>query len=166
MNITPAPYCKLCHFYHGANGVVCGLHPDGPDSETCRDYTPNASDRIQGQISRDAWNIRSSHDYKAWQKNPDVGFACGIFQLRLPARMARRYPFHSTNEQDEYASEAALLTRKAYKSDLTDPQWQLLEPLIPPAKTGGRHRSLDMREVVNAIFVGPAHRMSLGDATV
>lgn len=42
--------------------------------------------------------------------------------------------------------------RKAYKSDLTDAQWALIEPLIPPAKTGGRRRETDMREVVNAIL--------------
>lgn len=28
----------------------------------------------------------------------------------------------------------------------------ILEPLIPPAKLGGRPRRVDMREVVNAIF--------------
>ncbi len=44
------------------------------------------------------------------------------------------------------------MKRKAYKSDLTDLQWQLLEPLIPAEKPGGRHRSVDMREVVNGIF--------------
>lgn len=44
------------------------------------------------------------------------------------------------------------MIRKAYKTDLTDAQWQLLLPLIPPAKTGGRRRSVDMREVLNAIF--------------
>lgn len=44
------------------------------------------------------------------------------------------------------------MTRAAYPSDLTDPEWILLEPLIPPAKPGGRHRTVDMREVVNGIF--------------
>jgi putative transposase len=43
------------------------------------------------------------------------------------------------------------MNRKAYSSDLTDAQWQLVEPLIPPAKPGGRDRETDMREVVNAI---------------
>jgi putative transposase len=42
--------------------------------------------------------------------------------------------------------------RKPYPSDLTDAQWELIEPLIPPAKPGGRHRSVDMREVVNALL--------------
>ena len=44
------------------------------------------------------------------------------------------------------------MRRKAYKSDLTDLHWRLLEPLIPADKRCGRHRSVDMREVVNGIF--------------
>lgn len=44
------------------------------------------------------------------------------------------------------------MTRIAYKTDLTDVQWQEIKPLIPPAKTGGRRRSVNMREVLNAIF--------------
>ena len=40
---------------------------------------------------------------------------------------------------------------KRYRTDLTDKQWALIEPLIPPAKEGGRPRSTDMREIVNAI---------------
>jgi putative transposase len=42
--------------------------------------------------------------------------------------------------------------RKRYPSDLTDEQWAILEPLIPPAKAGGAPRTVDMREVVNALF--------------
>src|SRR4051812_5318387 len=42
--------------------------------------------------------------------------------------------------------------RKPYPSDLTDEQWALLEPLIPPAKAGGRPREVDLREVVNTLF--------------
>ena len=44
------------------------------------------------------------------------------------------------------------MKRKAYKSDLTDPEWALIKPLIPPAKKGGRPRSVDMREIINGIF--------------
>lgn len=42
--------------------------------------------------------------------------------------------------------------RKAYPSDLSDGEWDLLEPLIPPAKPGGRPRQTDMREVLNGIL--------------
>ena len=44
------------------------------------------------------------------------------------------------------------MARPAYPSDLTDAQWRRLEPLIPLAKPGGRPRSADVREVVNAIL--------------
>lgn len=39
-----------------------------------------------------------------------------------------------------------------YPSDLTDAEWALVEPSIPPAKHGGRKRSVNVREVLNAIF--------------
>ncbi len=39
-----------------------------------------------------------------------------------------------------------------YPSDLTDREWALTAPFIPPAKRGGRHRTSDMREVLNAIL--------------
>jgi putative transposase len=42
--------------------------------------------------------------------------------------------------------------RKRYPSDLTDDQWALLEPLIPPAKPGGAPRTVDLREVLNTLF--------------
>lgn len=42
--------------------------------------------------------------------------------------------------------------RKPYRSDLTDAQWELVKPLLPPAKSGGRPRTVDLREVVNTLF--------------
>ena len=39
-----------------------------------------------------------------------------------------------------------------YASDLTDKEWGLIAPLIPASKRGGRPRTVDMREVLNAIF--------------
>ncbi len=44
------------------------------------------------------------------------------------------------------------MDRKAYPSDLADTEWLILEPLIPPAKSGGRRREVNIREVLNAIF--------------
>ena len=37
-------------------------------------------------------------------------------------------------------------------SDLSDPEWERLAPLIPTAKPGGRPRKTDMRSAMNAIF--------------
>ena len=42
--------------------------------------------------------------------------------------------------------------REPYPSDLTNAEWERIAPLIPPAKPGGRPRTADMREILNAIF--------------
>ena len=39
-----------------------------------------------------------------------------------------------------------------YPSDLTDAEWALVSPLIPPAKRGGNKRTVDMRQVVNGLM--------------
>lgn len=39
-----------------------------------------------------------------------------------------------------------------YDSDLTDWEWQIIEPLLPPEKPVGRGRKVDLRAVLNAIF--------------
>lgn len=44
------------------------------------------------------------------------------------------------------------MNKKEYPSDVTDSQWDYIKELIPSAKTGGRPRSLDMRQVINAIL--------------
>jgi putative transposase len=44
------------------------------------------------------------------------------------------------------------MPRASYPSDLTDAQWERLAPLLPPALPGGRPRSVDLREVLNALF--------------
>ncbi len=43
------------------------------------------------------------------------------------------------------------MKRESYPSDLSDREWQLLEPLLPPPKPGGRPIKYSRREVVNAI---------------
>src|SRR5512143_3435136 len=44
------------------------------------------------------------------------------------------------------------MTRKRYPSDLTTRQWNRLKVLLPPAKPGGRPRSVDLREILNGIL--------------
>ena len=44
------------------------------------------------------------------------------------------------------------MNRKSYPSDLTDEQWDVLFPALPPARTGGRPRTVDLREVINGIL--------------
>jgi putative transposase len=44
------------------------------------------------------------------------------------------------------------MIRKTYPGDLNDKEWARIEPLIPAAKKGGRPRTANMREGLNAIF--------------
>jgi putative transposase len=44
------------------------------------------------------------------------------------------------------------MPREISPSDLTDEEWAILEPLIPPEKPGGRPRTVDMRMVLHGIF--------------
>ncbi len=44
------------------------------------------------------------------------------------------------------------MNRKPYSTDLTDAQWARIAPLIPPAMPGGRRRTVNVRDVVNAIL--------------
>lgn len=39
-----------------------------------------------------------------------------------------------------------------YPSDMSDAEWMLVAPFIPPARRGGRRRSFDVRAVLDAIF--------------
>ena len=44
------------------------------------------------------------------------------------------------------------MPRKAYKSDISDREWRIIEPLIPAAKQGGHPRTVNIREIINGIF--------------
>jgi putative transposase len=47
-------------------------------------------------------------------------------------------------------------TRKPYPTDLNDKQWQILQPLLPEAKPGGRPETYPKREILNGIFHIPS----------
>ena len=53
-----------------------------------------------------------------------------------------------TTEQRRAHERASL----RYPSDLTDAEWALVEPLIPPAKRGGNKRTVDLRAVVQGLL--------------
>jgi len=42
--------------------------------------------------------------------------------------------------------------QQLYPTDLTDSQWNIIQEMIPAGKPGGRPRSLEMRQVINAIL--------------
>ncbi len=50
-----------------------------------------------------------------------------------------------------------------YPGDLRDEEWALIAPLIPPAKRGGRKRSIGMREVnVREVMNGVLYVLETG----
>ncbi|UBF23974.1 IS5 family transposase [Kovacikia minuta CCNUW1] len=44
------------------------------------------------------------------------------------------------------------MIERFYDSDLTDEEWQRIEPLLPLAKSLGKHREVSLRDILNAIF--------------
>ena len=42
--------------------------------------------------------------------------------------------------------------RRPYSTDLSDEEWEILQPLVPDAKPGGRPRAHETRELLNAII--------------
>jgi putative transposase len=50
------------------------------------------------------------------------------------------------------AGSAWHMASKRSTTDLTDEEWAILAPLLPPARTRGRKRSVDMREIANAVL--------------
>ena len=50
-----------------------------------------------------------------------------------------------------------------YGSDLTDAEWAILAPLLPPPSRFGRKRKWPVRRIIEAIFRA-ARRLRVGDA--
>lgn len=46
----------------------------------------------------------------------------------------------------------AQVARKAYRTDLTDEQWALIEPVLPAPKRIGRPPKVNFREIINTLF--------------
>ena len=55
-----------------------------------------------------------------------------------------------------------------YPSDLTEAEWALVAPFIPPAKRGGRKRTVDVREVLNGVSLPRlrGHPVEVGHAAL
>ena len=68
-----------------------------------------------------------------------------MIQWRRPD--SREPPMWTTQNRGRYDRSHLL-----YPSDLTDEEWKLVEPLIPPAKRGGDKRTVNIREVVNGMM--------------
>ena len=86
-----------------------------------------------------------------WQQ---LGTAASLAQANAgrPTRSDAGPVLERRKQQSSPRSVSREQSPRRYPSDLTDQEWATLESLIPPAKPGGRPRTVDMREVLNAIL--------------
>ena len=77
-----------------------------------------------------------------------------LIPLDKVARLGHNHAWTSTYFPDLLGGAGldAKAARKAYRSDLTDEQWHLLAPLLPPRVPAGAPRTTDLREVVHAVL--------------
>jgi putative transposase len=95
-------------------------------------------------LNRQGWS-KPGAGVKA-TSNPDpVPESTQSHEETVPVRHRRKQPSQKRSSPQRRSS-------RGYPSDLTDQEWAILEPLIPPAKEGGHPRTTDMREVLNALF--------------
>jgi Putative transposase of IS4/5 family (DUF4096) len=57
-----------------------------------------------------------------------------------------------TSERKAQLRREMMPSRKAYPSDLTDAQWEILEPLIPARAEDATNIAYERREIVNGIL--------------
>lgn len=84
-------------------------------------------------VASSRWSLRCPMDLPRAPSEPPLMPRAKLTAPR-PPRMATTQP------------------RAVYDTDLTDAQWALLRPLLPPPPGGGRPRTTDLREVLNAIL--------------
>lgn len=101
---------------------------------------------VERLLARHGWRWRDTAD-RAVQSAPAGAESAAEPQERPSAPPA---PLAERSRRPPPAGQSHALPR--YPSDLTDQQWARLEPLLPPAKPGGRPRSVDLREVLNALL--------------
>ena len=65
--------------------------------------------------------------------------------------MAAKDLIRIRNGKGEHRARQAAFERRRYPTDLTDQEWHVVQPLLPPSSARGRRPGIDLREVLNAI---------------
>ncbi len=95
-------------------------------------------------LNRQGWSKPSAR-VKAGSNPAPLSSSAQSHEETVPLRHRRKQPPQQCSSPQRRSS-------LSYPSDLTEQEWAILESLIPPAKEGGRPRTTDMREVLNALF--------------
>src|SRR3712207_4262261 len=81
----------------------------------------------------------------------DIGVT-GVQTCALPISQAALHAVSCPETAMWTPTDRALVGGFGSGQSLTDDQFRLLEPLIPPARPGGRTRSADMRNLLDGLF--------------
>ncbi len=95
-------------------------------------------------LTRQGWSKPGAR-VKATSSPAPTPESLRIHEETVPVRQLRKQPSLPRATLQKRSS-------RGYPSDLTEQEWAILEPLIPPAKGGGHPRTTDMHEVLNALF--------------
>jgi len=95
-------------------------------------------------LNRQGWS-KPGTCVKATASPAPTPESLGMHEETVPVRQRRKPPSQKRPAPQKRSS-------CGYPSDLSDQEWAILEPLIPPAKEGGHPRTTDMREVLGALF--------------
>ena len=101
---------------------------------------------VERLLARHGWCWRDTSGPAA-QPSPGVAETTAEPQARPSAPAP---PVADRSRRPPPAGQPHALAR--YPTDLSDQEWARLAPLLPPAKPAGRPRSVDLREVLNALF--------------
>jgi transposase len=95
-------------------------------------------------LNRQGWSKPGAR-VKATSSPAPTSESLRMHEETVPVRPRRKQPSLKRPTPQKRSS-------RGYPSDLTEQEWAILDPLIPPAKGGGHPRTTDMREVLNALF--------------
>ena len=105
-------------------------------------------------LERHGWRQREVGARSAGTSAGNPALETGSLPQRKERSATKGKPARASRGPMPKRGEASPVKGKSqgYPSDLAEQEWAILEPLIPPAKPGGRPRSTDMRAVINAIL--------------
>ena len=132
------------HYHHHYHDQICAAITIRQSQ--VRNFRHDAgARRIIGSMSRESKTLRvfrsprSVSVREVVESYESVVIHCGL--------LIREVAIWSSENRCRYDRSAL-----RYPSDLTDEEWALIEPLIPPAKKGGAKRTVDLRQVVNGLL--------------
>jgi putative transposase len=87
-----------------------------------------------------------------WRETPARAAPPAAAEAEMGAELPEKPPAPVAQRQRQPPPAGQPRALPRYPSDLSDQEWTILAPLLPPAKPDGRPRTTDLREVLNALL--------------